>query len=331
MFSIIICSYNPNKIIFDRLLTSVERFNIVTIDHEIIIVDNNSSPALKDLEIVNKLTFAKSNFKILKEIKPGLTNARIAGIKEAKYNWIIFFDDDNEPSHDYLIQASKFIIANSNIGICGPGKVNVEFFSKKKLLETKRIQKLFQYKSVTTSCISNDMFNGDVDAFPYGTGMIIKKEILLEYCNQIDNRVYTMSDRTGNSLSSAGDTQILYTAIKMGFYAGTNPLIKLNHLIIETKTKYIAILKLLFSLNICQIKAFNEVFPENAIVVKKVSNRECFGMLYIKLKLAFKRKSGFNSALFDIAESFGMLKARIIAGNFETPILIRILEKIINV
>ena len=45
-FSIVICTYNPQPQIFQRLLNAVLQFDALSPAHEVILIDNNSSPSL---------------------------------------------------------------------------------------------------------------------------------------------------------------------------------------------------------------------------------------------------------------------------------------------
>lgn len=330
-FSIVVCSYNPEKEIFQRLLNAVLKFDEGDIEHEIIIVDNNSNPCLQSLDYVNAFLIKKKNASIIIEKTEGLTSARIAGIKHANFDWIVFFDDDNEPDFRYLDETAIFLKSNPKVGICGPGKVDVEFFESKATLKSEKIQNLFQYRNIKENLVENDLFNGKACAFPYGTGMVVKKDILLNYCKQVESGTYTLNDRKGKSLSSGGDTQILYTVIKMGYYAGTGALIKMKHLISSKKTTRKAIIKLLFSINVTHIIAYNEVFPEAKIKVSPVTNIECLKKIYNRIKIGVVNFKSIKSIQFDIAESLGVLKAQVVAGDFEAPIIIKTFEKLIKI
>lgn len=325
-FSIIICAHNPEKNIFNRLINAIQSFDENETPFEVIIVDNNCKEKIADFEEVKSLKKNISTLKVIEEKNPGLTNARIAGIKEAKYDWIIFFDDDNEPSKDYLIEAAKFILENPKIGICGPGHVSVEFMHNNRFTKTERIKKLFQNRKTENELIDNNLFSGNNDAFPYGTGMIVQKVILEEYSENVNNGIYTLTDRRGKSLSSAGDTQILYLALKMSYYSGTSPNLKLNHIISEKKLTKQALINLFYSIHTCHIKAYNEVFLDKKIPIKKPSDLYCILLIFgiIKNRIIKRGDTGF---LFNISETLGMQKSQILAGNFKNLKILSLWEK----
>lgn len=51
-------------------------------------------------------------------------------MQNANSPWIIFFDDDNEPTPDYLIGLLSVILKYPHVGIWGPGEVTVDFIDK---------------------------------------------------------------------------------------------------------------------------------------------------------------------------------------------------------
>ena len=99
MISVIICTYNPEVRLIKRAIHSVLQQN-TSLEFELIIVDNcSSNNFLNHIEIENLFN---NNVRVLKESKQGLAYARIKGIVNAKYEIIVFVDDDNELSNDYI-------------------------------------------------------------------------------------------------------------------------------------------------------------------------------------------------------------------------------------
>ena len=214
-FSIIICSYNPNHSIFEKLLNAILHFDLSSTDYEVIIVDNNSSPALEQHVGVQSFLSKINNSRIITENKPGLTNARIAGIKDSNAEWLVFFDDDNEPAKDYLIEAKKIIEEYPEVGAWGPGNIRVNYIGQKENNYLDNLKPLFQQRTSSEICFDNNKVEGNV-CYPYGTGLIIRRDILTVYIDEVEKNMLTMSDRKGNSLLSGGDTQMLYIGLRMG-------------------------------------------------------------------------------------------------------------------
>ena len=180
-FSIIICTYNPNREIFQRLLNALLQFDISSPEHEVIIVDNNSNPALNENELVKSFLNKKQNSKLITEKNPGLTSARIAGIKNAKYEWLIFFDDDNEPDINYLKDASNAIAKINTVGV----------------KETSRLISRIRNRQfgvlVTTSAIASDAYKEvrkDGHPIIFISGIDIVKILIDRDINTVDKITY---------------------------------------------------------------------------------------------------------------------------------------------
>jgi hypothetical protein len=325
-FSIIICTYNPDIQLLNRLFKAILNFVDSSPSHEVIIIDNNSDNPLADTLIVKQFLKEKANSYVIRESTPGLTAARIRGIKAAEYDWLIFFDDDNEPSFDYLIQALFLINKYPHVGAWGPGQLKVEYVNQQETIFLKKVKWLFQERNYDGTVFDNNIKEGS-EYYPYGTGMIAQKKILSTYSVMVEDGRFTMSDRTGKNLSSAGDIQILFTGIKMGFYAGSSNLLSLNHLITSQKTSRKYINKLVYALNSTQLMAYNEVFPEQSIPSRKIDNMDVIKTLITALRSHKIHQHTFTRHMF-IAKKMGELKARVLAYNYSAPFLLSIFENI---
>ncbi len=328
-FSIIICAYNPEPTIFERLLNALENIKKQSNcpEHELIIVDNNSVPALSERILLKNFMDKFPDVKLVVEKKAGLTSARIGGARHATGEWIVFFDDDNEPAADYLIKASGLIRDYPQTGVWGPGKITVEFMGEVSAFARSH-KDLFQERDMPGTVIDNVRWGQT--AYPYGTGMLVRKQILDAYVAKVAEGAYTMSDRIGKSLISGGDMQILLTGIRMGWYAGSSPLLQLNHLIRQQKTSYKKMLQLVYMLSASAVKLYNEVFPEQPHSVVPITNKYVLKTLYTQTRLHLFKKP-LREAGYLTATRMGELYAHIIAANKQkTPFMLRMFYKIIS-
>jgi glycosyltransferase involved in cell wall biosynthesis len=325
-FSIIICSYNPKNYLLKRLLNSIISFDKLSPFHEVIIVDNNSKPILSENNYINIFLKCKADSQIIVENAGGLTAARIAGIKKSKYDWIVFFDDDNEPDVNYLLQAKILIENYPHVGAWGPGQLTVNYINCQETKFLKKIKWLFQERNYKGTFFENNTLEGS-EYYPFGTGMIIRKSVLAEYISRVESAQYTMSDRNGKSLMSAGDTQILFTSLQMGYYAGSSNFLKLVHLIDATKAKHKHAVKLIYALNSSYLKAYQEVFYESIQKVDKISNKEVIKNMYSALRLYKMQKEKYTLLMF-MSKKLGELNARIVAYDLRKPFLIKLFESL---
>jgi glycosyltransferase involved in cell wall biosynthesis len=104
--SVIICCYNSAS----RLPVTLKHLSQQNVDlvipWEVIVVDNNSSDNTANIAL-SYWNASKTNtpLRVIEEKMPGLSFARKKGIREAQYEYIIFCDDDNWLSDNYIQQA----------------------------------------------------------------------------------------------------------------------------------------------------------------------------------------------------------------------------------
>jgi glycosyltransferase involved in cell wall biosynthesis len=326
-FSLIVCTHNPDLILFEEVIINL--FAIVSnskVPVEIVIVDNNSSIPLEKNFVSADWKFDISQLKIVREERPGLTFARIAGYQSARYDWMIFVDDDNLPGIEYVNELEKLTDQLPEVKCWGAGKIEVVYTGQKETAFLTSIRPLFQernFKGVNYSC----NIKGE-DFYPPGSCMCVKKIAFEKYYNLIMKGVITSSDRTGSSLNSAGDTQIIYCCIKNGFSVGSSEKLTLKHLINQKKTSNAYLLKLKYALSSCQVNAYNEVFSNDPIPVKAATSKEILKSIYSSIRInglfPFKKK------ILDIASLMGEFNGRHLAGNFARPFLLRMFEQLIG-
>lgn len=104
--SIIICTYNRSQYL-DKILDNLSLLkNSPDCDYEIIMVDNNSKDKTKD--IVGSYSRKNNRIRYVFEPKQGTSNARNAGISNARGEIIAFTDDDVVIDNDWLENIFKF-------------------------------------------------------------------------------------------------------------------------------------------------------------------------------------------------------------------------------
>lgn len=321
--SVITCTYNPDVQIFKKLIAAIALMQWPSKSTlEWIIVDNNSSHAIK-----NNFDFSNVKMEVVhvSEINPGLTHARIAGSKMAKGDWLVFFDDDNEPNDDYLVNAAVLIKTYKNVKCWGAGNIFVNFQETKDSNWLQNYKNVYQERHIYGEIIQKDKaWNSN---YPQGTGQIITKILFNDYLEQVANGIYSLSDRKGQSLSSGGDVQIALNVIKNGYKVGISEKLSLQHNIDANKSTFEYLFKLIYGMASGAILSHNQVFKtskkdfhlSNSNVLKVLIN-------YIRqFKLnVLKRK---NLTVF--AQRMGNLNAQFVANeNIKNkPLTLRLIEK----
>src|SRR5688572_20235345 len=94
--TILICTYNGAQRLPATLRCIAAQQIPAAIDCELIVVNNASTD--HSLETINSEWLQQHTsieLRIITEVRPGLTFAREAGLKAARYDYIILCDDDN--------------------------------------------------------------------------------------------------------------------------------------------------------------------------------------------------------------------------------------------
>jgi glycosyltransferase involved in cell wall biosynthesis len=328
-FSIITCTHNPKLNIFERLFKAVEALKITNeVDFEWIIVDNNSSPPIENFNFVQKYILNNEKFKVIIEPTPGLSNARIAGVNNCQSEWVVFFDDDNEPNQEYLIEANELITNCQQVVCWGPGKISVSFHGGKVPNWILNKKDIFQEKDFNGVLFSNN--SGWQDFYPAGTGLIIKKHILLEYVSKVKSAHYTLTGRLNKNLSSGEDTQMVLLALKNGFYVGVADSLVMGHLIHVNKTKFDYLKKLFFATSTIYIRAYNEVFFDKPLEVIRKNNLQIVKRLLLFL-VSNKKKIFKTYTILLLIREIGKINAHyFVYDKTSKPILMKMLEFIIT-
>lgn len=228
-FSVIIPTFNPNPIIFNQVLDGLIRQTINKSLWELIIVDNASTNQVLD-KIVLPVDVKSI---IIKELRQGLSFARLSGFLAAKGEYIILVDDDNVLDEDYLENSLKIYCKYEFVGAIG-GKVLPKF----DIPPPDRVKDISRWLSLrdfgNKELISN--LSEKPIEYPYyapiGAGMVIRKKALDIYLNEFCNKKKVLiTDRIGNKLSSCGDNDIILYILESKYSVGYFPQLILTHII----------------------------------------------------------------------------------------------------
>jgi hypothetical protein len=259
MIGVAVCTHNPDERLLARTLTAIESQTVLP--SECIIVDNRSAAPVASIpcvaEFLSRCTWAR----VLVESRPGLSNARVCAIENTSAPWLCFVDDDNEPDRTYLEEAQKILECHSCIGALGPGSVIVDYIDPVPDWFRDRFGHHFQEKS--TAGLSYGSVAGTwTDYYPPGSCMTVRREILQRYRSEFLAGTLSASDRVGTSLSSGGDTQIVWEAVKMGFAAGISSTLQIRHVVPAKRSTLEYIKRLCFGTASSYLPVLVSSFPD---------------------------------------------------------------------
>jgi glycosyltransferase involved in cell wall biosynthesis len=332
MISLITCAYRPEEDMFERVLRSIEQLKWPSGQQvEYIIVDNAGD--LSEMAVMKDFLQRNGQWaRIVHEKKAGLTEARLRGLEESNGEWMIFFDQDNEPAADYIIEASRLLSANPSVMVCGPGNVTVVFTGEADKWVVKHAKGMLQELHMQSDFFTTEPLRHDT-MIPYGTGMIVRRQTMLDYSQKIRSGEYSGADRSAGNLNSGGDVQIVFCASTAGHSVGRSPSLSLNHLMPPSRSRFNYIKRFSYGNGLETFPVVAQAFPA---LVKQPRN-----VLYESCLFIYQSsREFFKWTIFQLNPRMTTCKIAALAAfkqgqynyyNRRLPWLIRLTKKILNV
>ncbi len=287
--SIIVCCYNSAARIPATLKHLSLQHTAPNLDWEIILVDNASTDNTQQTakEAWEKLG-TNVDFKIVEQPKKGLANAREMGVEKAKYDVLIFCDDDNWFEKDYVQNAFTIMKSNEQIGALGGNGIAISdeplpaWFEKNK----------FCYASFPQADKEGDLI--DPVSTLYGAGLVVSREALELLSNKKFKPLLT--DRVGSMLTSGGDTELCYAIRLVGYKLWYSETLKFSHYLPSSRLSEAYLCKLVSAMSYCSgmLIIYGYVLNEkhiNGFTWLKDATYQVFFLIGSVLKYLFGRAS----------------------------------------
>ena len=311
--SIIICCYNSAQRL-PKTLQHIAQQKIdknISLKWELIIVNNASTDSTVNVAKKEWKKYSINvNLKIAEQPIQGLSFARQKGIEVAKYNYLLFCDDDNWLNNNYVDTAYSTMELHPEVGVLGGQMIG--FFE---------IEKPFWFDHFSQSyAVEKPMNSSGYISYPReylaGAGMIIRKEFINALQNVNFNPILT--GRIGNSLMSGEDYELCLLSQYLGFKIYFEEKLVLTHFIsrkrltwdyfLKMTTEGQAIPEIIYDLyRIVNYYKQNKVkYPFNIIYLKQLAfyfiemlsckkhNIKGFLSFLLNLQLFFIKKPGMN-------------------------------------
>ena len=166
LISVVICTFNRSNLLIQVLTTLV--CQTISFDkYEIIIVDNNSNDATRDLSSFFISDHPHISIRYILEPNQGLSYARNRGWKEAKGEYVAYVDDDCEVPNEWLKKAEEIIERMQPVAFGGP---YYPFYSSPKPIWFKD-----EYGSHVQGSESRNLHEGE---YLDGANLFIRRDIL---------------------------------------------------------------------------------------------------------------------------------------------------------
>lgn len=273
--SIIVPCYNSAHLLPKTIAHLAQQKVPPSISWEVIIVNNASTDDTKKVAQDEWNSFRLSTpFKIVDQPKPGLSSAREKGIEGAKYEYILFCDDDNWLDRDYIRIAYEIMTANPTIGVLG---------GKGEAVADVPIPKWFYDYQASYAVGSQGSSSGDITnakGYVYGAGLLVRFSAW--HCMYKNGFKNYLTDRKGKKLSSGGDVEICFGIRLAGYKIYYDERLTFKHYMSEGRLNWQYFLNLTENQHKSMpvFHAYNYVFNHNGRIFKSPGKfdwiRECF-------------------------------------------------------
>jgi glycosyltransferase involved in cell wall biosynthesis len=243
VLDVCICTHNPEPELFAIVLRALAKQTLAKSLYRVWAIDNASQPplAMSDLAL---LTAAGVHCQLLSAPQLGLIYARNVAIDSTDCEWLIFVDDDNELSENYLETVVEIIAKHPEFG-CFGGKLLLPSDTQ----YPHWMQVMLPYLGI------KDI--GDTELFecanywgewePPGAGFIVRRTVLKSFQKRLATLPQTFSlGRQGQGLLSAEDSAIARSAYELGLYCAYQPQLRLIHHIKPHRLKFSYLVRLLY-------------------------------------------------------------------------------------
>jgi glycosyltransferase involved in cell wall biosynthesis len=222
--TVVIPTHNPRRDYLQQVITALRQQTLPPARWALVLVDNHSS-----CHVEEGLDLSwQPNAKIVREPILGLTAARLCGFRSAKSDLIVLVDDDNVLGRNFLEETLVVASEYPMLGVWG-GAIRPHYEAPN-LAPPTSLLPLLTVRTPTSDSWSNDI-NHHVST-PWGAGLCVRRTVAERYAAELESKPQRRTlDLQGSQLRYGGDTDIVYTACRMGLGKGVFPRLELEHLI----------------------------------------------------------------------------------------------------
>jgi glycosyltransferase involved in cell wall biosynthesis len=228
--SVIICTFNPRRQYIERTLSALRAQTLSVSEWKLIVVDNNSAPALASwLDLAG---FPEAQLVV--ETAQGFTPALLRGLRDVTTDLCVLVHDDNLLAPDYLAQVESMSRQWPLLGAWSGG-YEPEYEEQ----PDPRLAPFLAYLAVNP--VDRDRWSNalyDYSATPCGAGMAVRTAVLRRWAEVTikDDRRRKLGRHT-DKLTSCEDFDIAFTAIDLGYGTGVFTTLKVKHLIPKARVQ----------------------------------------------------------------------------------------------
>lgn len=226
MIDVCICTHNPRRDILSLVLNSLARQSVGA-GFRVLVIDNASSQLLLDsmLEPVRKIG---ATARLVQEPSLGISRARLRAVVETSSDWVLFVDDDNELSPNYIAEGLAFIQQHPEVG-CFGGKLLLA----KNLNPARWVVPFLPYLGIKD--VGDETLIGRSERWephePPTAGAFVCRRVLDEFHKRSleGNEVFRLGRQGRHKLSSCEDSLIMRDAYRLNLSNAYYPKLVLYH------------------------------------------------------------------------------------------------------
>ncbi len=228
--SVVICCHNSAKRLPETLAHLAAQDIPVGTSWEVIVVDNCSTDGTSEVASRIWTNRMPAPLRVTREERPGLSHARRRGFDEARCGIISYVDDDNWLEKTWVRVAAELMEKHSNVGASGGQSEAVC-----------EVAAPVWFKDFEGSYAVGPQAPqaGDVAwtrGFLWGAGLTVRRDALAQLFN--NGFCSALEDRSGQTLSSGGDTELCLAMRLAGWRLYYEPEMRFKHFIPEGRLRW---------------------------------------------------------------------------------------------
>jgi glycosyltransferase involved in cell wall biosynthesis len=224
--SVVVCCYNSGEVIVPTIKALSRQEVPPDIEYEVILVDNNCTDNTVQL---SKDTWKNPSFplRIVKEKEPGLIYARKTGVKSARYDILLFVDDDNILNPDWVTKLYHLYQEMPKVAIIGG--------YNQALIQGNKPSWFDRFENVY-ACGPRDDKPGLNPQFLFGAGLSFRTRIIKSVL--FSDLPLFLVGRTKNTLIRGEDTEMSLRCLLLGWDSYYDSSLRLQHNLLSKRVNW---------------------------------------------------------------------------------------------
>jgi glycosyltransferase involved in cell wall biosynthesis len=273
VLDVCICTHNPRRDIFAVVLAAIANQTLAKDAYRVWVIDNQSDPPLTDADMA-PLKAVGVDYQIIVESQLGNLYARQRAARETSSELLVFVDDDNEITPNYLETVLDIAANNPELGCFGGKLLLADYLScppwMKPVLPYLAVRD-FGEEVITNASISWGEWE------PPTAGAGVRRSVLKRYLQRLEEipEALKLGRRGRSGLLSGEDSMMMRGTYDLGLKSSYQPRLVLIHHLNPKRFKIPYVLKLMY----CYGRS--HVILERTLghTIPRVALREAYGLM----------------------------------------------------